>query len=125
MSIRPFLWIHERPDYEVSGDLVGVDMHKLRKIKDLSYHQLMNGLLLKMLTVTPSAKLDPELAIKLLFTQFLMLMSFHYTRKQVLETCREMIMAWQMKEFERSNLPLIESRLKNIRKFYAEGTRWW
>ena len=98
------LGIHARPTYEVSGDLIGVEMHKLRKImtpgddevgaglvfrkmrwphnmlqpgipgfdtvahKDLSYHQLMNGLLSKMLAETPVDNLDPVLASQLHFS---------------------------------------------------------
>ena len=89
--------------------------------KDLSYHQLMNGLLSKMLAETPAAQLHPELASKLHFSQFLTAMTFHYTHKQVLDTCREMIMAWQMKEFEWSDWPLIESRLKGIRARFQQS----
>ena len=151
------LGIHARPVYEVSSDLLGVEMHKYRKFmtpgddeigaglvfrkarwphnmlqpgipgfdvvahKDLSYHQLMNGLLSKMLAETAPTQLSPELASKIHFAQFLTAMSFHYTHKQVLETCREMIMAWQMKEFEWNNWPLIESRLKNIRSRFQQS----
>ena len=151
------LGIHARPVYEVSSDLVGVEMHKFRKFmtpgddeigaglvfrkarwphnmlqpgipgfdvvahKDLSYHQLMNGLLSKMLAETPATQLSPELASKIHFAQFLTAMTFHYSHKQVIETCREMIMAWQMKEFEWSNWPLIESRLKNIRARFQQS----
>ena len=151
------LGIHARPVYEVSSDLVGVEMHKFRKFmtpgddeigaglvfrkarwphqmlqpgipgfdvvahKDLSYHQLMNGLLSKMLAETSPTQLSPELASKIHFAQFLTAMTFHYSHKQVIETCREMIMAWQMKEFEWNNWPLIESRLKNIRSRFQQS----
>ena len=50
--------------------------------KDLSYHQLMNRIRSKMLTETPSSKLHPDLASKLIFAQFLMSMFFHYKHKQ-------------------------------------------
>ena len=151
------LGIHARPVYEVNSDMIGVEMHKIRKImtpgddevgaglvfrkmrwphnmlqpgipgfdvtahKDLSYHQLMNGLLSKMLAETLPNQLDPELASKLHFTQFLTAMTFHYTHRQVLDTCREMIMAWQMKEFEWNDWPLIESRLKSIRARFQQS----
>ena len=150
------LGIHARPVFEIAGDLVGANMHKLSKVmtpgfdevgeglvfrkmrwphnllqpeipgagktalKDLSFHQLINGLISKALTETPPDKLDQELASKLLFTQFLVAMSFNYTHRQVLDTCREIGMAWQMKEFEWSNWPLIESRLKHIRARFQQ-----
>ena len=61
---------------------------------NLSFHMLMKGLLSKLLVETPAAKLDRELANKIMFAQFLVAMSFNYTHKQVLDTCQEMIMAW-------------------------------
>ena len=150
------LGIHARPVFEIAGDLVGANMHKLSKVmtpgfdevgeglvfrkmrwphnllqpeipgagktahKDLSFNQLINGLLSKALTETPPDKLDKDLASKLLFTQFLVSMSFNYSHKQVLDTCREMGMAWQMREFEWSNWQLIESRLKSIRARFQQ-----
>ena len=87
---------------------------------NLSFHMLMNGLLSKLLAETPAAKLDRELANKIMFAQFLVSMSFNYTHKQVLDTCQEMIMAWQMKEFEWSDWSLINSRLKSIRSRYQQ-----
>ena len=150
------LGIHASPVFEVQGDLVGVDMSKLRKVmtpgddqvgaglvfrqirwphkmlqpevpgfdttahKDLTFHQLMNGMLSKILTETPAARLDKELSNKLAFTQFLVTMSFHYSHKQVLDTCHEMMMGWMMREFEWDNWPLIESRLKNIRSRFTQ-----
>ena len=48
-------------------------------------------------------------------------MSFNYTHRQVLDTCREIGMAWQMKEFEWSNWPLIESPLKHIRARFQQS----
>ena len=150
------LGIHVSPVFEVQGDLVGVDMTKLRKImtpghdqvgaglvfrqirwphkmlqpevpgfntvehKDLTFHQFINGMLSKMMSETPALKLDKELANKMAFTQFLVAMSFHYTHKQVLDTCHEMMMSWMMREFEWDNWPLIESRLKNIRSRFTQ-----
>ena len=150
------LGIHVSPVFEVQGDLVGVDMSKMRKImtpghdqvgaglvfrqirwphkmlqpevpgfdatahKDLTFHQFINGMLSKMMTETPADRLDKELASKLAFTQFLVAMSFHYSHKQVLDTCHEMMMSWMMREFEWDNWPLIESRLKNIRSRFTQ-----
>ena len=154
------LGIHVSPVFEVQGDLVGVDMSKLRKImtpgadqvgaglvfrqirwphkmlqpgvpgfdvtahKDLTFHQFINGMLSKILAETPPGKLDAELANKMMFTQFLVEMSFNYTHKQVLDTCHEMMMSWMMKEFEWSNWPLIESRLKNIKSRYTQAPQY-
>ena len=145
------LGIHVSPVFEVQGDLVGVDMTKLRKImtpgadqvgaglvfrqirwphkmlqpevpgfdvtahKDLTFHQFINGMLSKLVTETPADRLDKALANKIAFTQFLVAMSFHYTHKQVLDTCHEMMMSWMMKEFEWTDWTVIEARLKGIR----------
>ena len=87
---------------------------------NLSFHMLMNGLLSKLLVETPAAKLDRELANKIMFAQFLVAMSFNYTHKQVLDTCQEMIMAWQIKEFEWNDWSLINSCLKNIRARFQQ-----
>ena len=154
------LGIHVSPVFELQGDLVSMDMTKMRKImtpgadqigaglvfrqirwphkmlqpgvpgfdvtahKDLTFHQFINGMLSKILAETPAAKLDVELANKMMFTQFLVEMSFHYTHKQVLDTCHEMMMSWMMKEFEWSNWPLIESRLKNIKSRYTQAPQY-
>ena len=88
--------------------------------KDLTFHQFINGMLSKLVTETPADRLDKALANKIAFTQFLVAMSFHYTHKQVLDTCHEMMMSWMMKEFEWDNWPLIESRLKNIRSRFQQ-----
>ena len=47
-------------------------------------------------------------------------MSFNYTHKQLLDTCQEMIMAWQIKEFEWNDWSLINSCLKNIRARFQQ-----
>ena len=44
--------------------------------KDLSFHQLMNDMVLKILLETPTDQLSVELSNKLSFMQFLIEMSF-------------------------------------------------
>ena len=77
-------------------------------------------MLSKILAETPAASLDTALANKILFTQFLVHMSFNYSHKQVLDTCHEMMMSWMMKEFEWTNWPVIEARLKGIRSRFQQ-----
>ena len=46
--------------------------------KDLTFHQLMNGMISKVTSETPKAKLDHESANKFSFMQFLVEMLFKY-----------------------------------------------
>ena len=98
----------------------GVPGHDATAHKDLTFHQFINGMLSKILAETPPANLDAALANKILFTQFLVAMSFNYTHKQVLDTCHEMMMSWMMKEFEWTDWPVIEARLRGIRSRYQQ-----
>ena len=63
---------------------------------NLTFHQLMNGLVSKLTAVTPSSRLDHELANKTSFVQFLIAMSFCYEHKAVIEVYHAVHMAWQI-----------------------------
>ena len=95
--------------------------HMTAKHATLTFHQLMNGWLSVAMLDTPSHKLDPELANKLSFQQFMTSMSFHYAHKDVLQLCNTFIWSWQMREFEWSDpWPQIEERLKSIRSNFIQ-----
>ena len=99
--------------------------HMTAKHATLTFHQLMNGFLSVALLDTPSHKLDPELANKLSFQQFLISMSFHYAHKDILQACNTFIWSWEMREFEWSDpWPQLEERLKSIRRG-GRRERWW
>ena len=89
--------------------------------EDLTFHQLVNGTLSKILSEIPPERLDPELANMLSFLQFLVEMSFRYDHKDVLETCREMLMAWQNKQFEWTHdWSTLDDRLKGYRQRFVQ-----
>ena len=95
--------------------------HMTAKHATLTFHQLMNGWLSVAMLDTPSHKLDPELANKLSFQQFMIAMSFHFSHKDVLQLCNTFIWSWQMREFEWSDpWPQLEERLKSIRSNFIQ-----
>ena len=95
--------------------------HMTAKHSTLTFHQLMNGWLSVAMLDTPDHKLDPELANKLSFQQFMISMSFHFAHKDVLQLCNTFIWSWQMREFEWSDpWPQLEERLKSIRSNFIQ-----
>ena len=87
--------------------------------RDLTFHQLMNGMLSALASEIPEERLDVELANRISFMQFLVEMSFSYEHRWVLEAYKDMHMAWQMKVFNwTDSWQSIEDRLKTIRGRY-------
>ena len=112
--LRQTRWPHRLLQSTVPG-------YNVVKHKDLTFHQLMNGLISKFLTETPPEKLDPELANKLSFLQFLTEMSFRYSQDEILEVTRETFMAWQNKQFEWvEDWSSINDRLKGYRQRFSQ-----
>ena len=68
--------------------------------KDLTFHQLMNGLGSTIFTDMPVDEMSLELSNKLSFIQFFIEMSFHYSHKEVLDINFETIMHWQNRQVE-------------------------
>ena len=84
----------------------------------------MNGLLSKALSETPIERFDLKLANKLSFIQFLVEMCFRYTQDEVLETTREMLMAWQNKQFDwTDDWSAIDDRRKGYRQRFAQSAQ--
>ena len=109
MVLRQAAWPHKLLQRTVPG-------YNEVSHNDLTFHQLMNGLISKITSETPGTRLDHELANKLSFVQFLVSMSFSYEHKAVLDTYDAIHTAWEMKTFEWSDSwDSINDKLKNIR----------
>ena len=116
--LRQTRWPHRLLQSTVPG-------YNVVEHKDLTFHHLMNGLISKCLSEVPPEHLNLELANKLLFVQFLTEMSFRYTHAEVLETTREMLMAWQNKQFEwTDDWDSIKERLKGYRQGFQQSSQY-
>ena len=86
------------------------------KHKEMSFHQLMNGTVSKLLTETPKQDMSIELSNKLSFLQFVIKMSFKYYHKEILDITFETYMSWKNRQFNwNERWSNIEERLKGIR----------
>ena len=90
--------------------------------KDMSFHQLMNGTLSKILTEARKDEMSMELSNKLSFLQFVVEMSFKYDHKDVLAIVFETVMAWQNRQLEWDQpWPEVAEHLKGIRGRFIQS----
>ena len=116
--LRQTRWPHRLLQSTVPG-------YNVVEHKDLTFHHLMNGLISKCLSEVLPENLDLELANKLSFVQFLTEMSFRYSQAEVLETTREMLMAWQNKQFDwTDDWDSIKERLKGYRQGFQQSSQY-
>ena len=109
LVLRQTRWPHQLLQPSVPGFLTV-------KHKEMSFHQLMNGTVSKLLIETPKQDMSLELSNKLSFLQFIIEMSFKYDHKEVLDITFETYMSWQNRQFNWDEpWSNIEERLKGIR----------
>ena len=114
LVLRQTRWPHQLLQPSVPGFLTV-------KHKEMSFHQLMNGTVSKLLIETPKHEMSAELSNKLSFLQFVIEMSFKYSHKEILDITFETYMSWQNRQFN-WNEPWsnIEERLKGIRGRFTQ-----
>ena len=113
--LRQGTWPHKMLQSSVPGrDVV--------EHADLTFHQFINGMISLIISETPADRLDPVLANRFSFLQFLVEMSFNYEHKAIIEIYKEIHNSWQMRNFEWSDSwQSIEEKLKTLRGRYIHS----